>query len=136
MRKTLFIFGGFLALAILVAGGLSTSDAQAPPREMVWEGCELYETVVTPAVFDPANGPFDELYVNPHGFKDGYALISDAAPGTEGFNGGRWHKNVLKSDVPMDKYSDACSVDDLDPNDFVSTDEYFECPMLPRRGNR
>lgn len=134
MRKTMVTAAGMLAVAIILFAGLSTSDAQSPPREMVWEDCELYETVVTPAVFNPANGPFDELYVNPNGFKDGYALISDSAPGAEGFNGGRWHKNVIKSDVPAGKYADACSLADIDVNDFESTDEYFECPMLPRRG--
>jgi hypothetical protein len=42
--------------------------------------------------------------------------------------------NVLKEGVPADKYANACSVEDLDLNDFESTSNYFECPLLPRRG--
>jgi len=34
-----------------------------------------------------------------------------------------------------DKYVDATSVEDLDLADFVSTSNYFQCPLLPARGN-
>ena len=42
---------------------------------------------------------------------------------------------MLKAGVPADKYKDATSVEDLDLNDFESTANYFECPLLPRRGS-
>ena len=41
----------------------------------------------------------------------------------------------LKENIGPNKYSEACSTEDLDLNDFESTDNYFECPLLPRRGN-
>lgn len=41
----------------------------------------------------------------------------------------------ILEDVDPDRYADATSVDDLDLEDFHSTDTYFECPLLPRRGN-
>lgn len=59
---------------------------------------------------------------------DGVAAISEAKPGDQGFNGGRWHVNLLNEDVDPEKYADATSVEDLDLDDFHSTDMYFECP--------
>lgn len=101
-------------------------------RTTIWADCELFGSIVTPAHFDPANGNFDELYMNPNGFAEGVNLISDAKPGDQDYNGGRWHVNVL--DAAVD-YSDACGFEDLNPDDFMSTDMYFECPLTPRRGN-
>ena len=110
------------------------SNGKALPRPMIWGDCELFGSVVTNTSFKPENGNFDELYAGGNGFKDGVGLISDSKPGDQDFNGGRWHMNVLKEGVDPDKYMDACSVEDLDLNDFESTDNYFECPMLPLRG--
>ena len=61
-------------------------------------------------------------------------MISESGPGDTDYNGGRWHLNVLKGSVDPGKYSNACKLADLDMADFMSTDEYFECPLLPRRG--
>ena len=96
--------------------------------------CERFAGVVTPATFNPESDPFDELYAGGNGFKRGVPLISESKPGDQDYNGGRWHQNVLKASVDPDKYKDACSVEDLDLDDFKSTDMYFECPLLPRRG--
>ena len=41
--------------------------------------------------------------------------------------------NVLKPWVDPNKYMYACTVEDLDLDDFMSTANYFECPLLPRR---
>ena len=89
----------------------------------------MYDGIVTPATFKPTAGNFDELYVG--SFRDGLNLISDAVPGDRHYNGCRWHKNVLKAGVAPAKYADACSVDDLDLNDFESQPVYFSCPVLP-----
>ena len=67
--------------------------------------------------------------------KLGVPLISDSKPGDRDYNGGRWHMNVLKAGVDPSKYANACRVEDLNLSDFESTPNYFECPLLPRRGN-
>ncbi len=131
-------------VAVFLISGLYSVVAQGPrPRPQTWVDCERFDGVVTPATFDPEAGPFDELYhgivtdvpvMTADGFKDGVPLISESKPGDRDYNGGRWHLNVLKSTVPVDRYADACSVEDLDLDDFVPTDNYFECPLLPRRG--
>jgi len=85
--------------------------------------------------FRPHTDPFDELYAGGNGFNDGVPLISESKPGDRDYSGGRWHMNVLKSGVNPTKYVNACRVEDLDLADFESTSNYFECPLLPRRGN-
>ena len=105
------------------------------PRPQTWVDCELFDGLVTPATFNPGSDPFDELYAGGNGFKGGAPLISESKPGDPDYNGGRWHMNVLKAGVDPDQYTNACKVEDLDLNDFDSTSNYFECPLLPRRGN-
>ena len=122
-------------LCVLMAlSGMHYLHAQGLPRPQTWADCELFGGVVTPATFNPESDPFDELYAGGAGFKDGAPLISESKPGDSDYNGGRWHQNVLKEGVPADKYADACCVEDLDLSDFEPTDNYFECPLLPRRG--
>lgn len=75
-----------------------------------------------------------KLYAGGMGFKDMVPLISESKPGDQDYNGGRWHMNTLKGSVDPGKYAMACQVEDLDLNDFESTENYFECPLLPRRG--
>lgn len=112
---------------------LLTSKRPKPP---IWADCIKYRGVVVPATFKPESDPFDELYAIPDTegnpmplFKDGLPLISDSKPGDQDYNGGRWHLNVLKPGVDVNKYSEACSEEDLDLDDFMSTDAYFGCPM-------
>ncbi len=133
MRKLrIVVLAASLAAALLVA---TAAFGQALPRPETWVDGERFGGVVTPAAFDPANGKFDELYMCGAAgtFKDGVPLISDAGPGDTDYNGGRWHLNVLKAGrtCPSTADSDA----DLNLADFMPTSMYFECPLLPRRGN-
>ncbi len=130
-----------LAFAAALSGALvfvtSGTHAEGPnPRPTTWGDCELFDGVVTNTSFRPSSDNFDELYAGGNGFKDGAPLISESKPGDSDYNGGRWHMNVLKPGVNPTKYANACRVEDLDLSDFQSTDNYFECPLLPRRGQR
>ena len=103
-------------------------------RPMILVDCHKFTGIVVPATFKPESDPFDELYVMPDGaFADGVPLISDSKPGDQDYNGGRWHLNVLKDDVSPTKYMYACSEEDLDLDDFMSTDMYFGCPLKPSK---
>ena len=110
---------------------LSKAD-KGRPKTMVWSDGILFRSVVTPAVFDGDKGNYDKLFGGM--FADGVGLISESKPGDQDYNGGRWNLYVLKDGVATD-YSMATSDSDLDPMDFVSADAYFECPLLPRKGN-
>jgi hypothetical protein len=150
MRRIKLALGAF-GFATLLAVGCQTditdppqADSVAPfapllghhplARPQTWADGELFNGVVTPATFHPERDPFDELYAGGNGFKDGVPLISESKPGDRDYNGGRWHMNFLKDTVDPDKYAEADRVEDLDLTDFDSTDMYFECPLLPRRG--
>lgn len=101
-------------------------------RPGIWVDCDQYVALVVPATFDSANGNFDELYMMPGGmFYNGIPLISDSGPGDNDYNGGRWHMNVLKDSVDPSKYYEVCTDQELDTEDFYSTDIYFACPVLP-----
>ena len=141
-RPMLLLIAAVAALALLVV--MTPLTAGALDRPNTWVDGELFAGVVTPATFDPANGNFDELYhgfvgqdgdMQGGGFSMGVPLISESKPGDQDYNGGRWHLNILKSGVPAGKYAGATGVGDLDLADFVPTGMYFECPLLPRRGN-
>ncbi|MCK5441469.1 MAG: hypothetical protein KAJ23_06235 [Maribacter sp.] len=116
----------------LSSTALMTSKRPQPP---IWADCILYSGIVVPATFKPESDPFDELYALPEGstYKDGVPLISDSKPGDQDYNGGRWHLNVLKEGVDPAKYANACQSEDLDPADFMATDNYFGCPLRPRK---
>ena len=134
MRTSVLGFTLALGVVVLLVGIHSAGAQGGPrPRPQTWVDCELFNGVVTPATFSPASDPFDELYAGGMGFLDGVPLISESKPGDQDYNGGRWHLNTLRPDVPPDKYTGACSVEELDLADFESTDQYFECPLLPTR---
>ena len=118
---------------VLLAG---TVEAKGGPnaRPQAWVDGERFSGVVTPAQFDPASDPFDELCTcgDAGTFKDGVPLISESKPGDQDYNGGRWHLNKLIEGKSCDATAD--SVEDLALEDFESTDMYFECPLLPVRG--
>ena len=64
-------------------------------RTQVWADCELFNSIVTSATFKDNAGNFDQLYAAGNTtFKDGIGLISEAKPGDQDYNGGRWHLNV------------------------------------------
>ena len=137
VRKPMLFVMSALAALVLLATFQSSAAAKGPlGRPQTWADGELFAGVVTPATFKPESDPFDELHSCslPPGpsFKDGVPLISESKPGDADYNGGRWHLNVLKDGEVCDGTAD--EVDDLVLGDFESTDIYFECPLLPRRG--
>ena len=106
-----------------------------PPRPQTWVDGELFNGVVTPAHFDPASDPFDQLYTcGGNGmFLDDVPLISDSKPGDQDYNGGRWHLNVFVDGDSCDGTADGDGASSFNVADYVSTDVYFECPLLPVR---
>lgn len=114
--------------------GGSDASLMKVGRGTIWADCTLFNTVGTPAHFNPSSGPFDKLFnIDQAGghFKDGVIAISESKPGDQDFNGGRWEVYFLKSSVDNTKYENACSVGDLDMNDWELANVYFECPLIP-----
>ena len=128
--KTLTVLSAALLLSV---GLLARAEAAGKPGGLIWAGCEAYKVLVA-AEEIPNEGPMDNLYQG--SFQDGAGAISDSAPGYGDYNGGRWSVYVLKDGVDGSKYGNACSVDDLDLNDFEKADVYLVCPLVPDRGHR
>ena len=143
--KATIILSSLLVLFLFTGcqDSIVSPDAEGPVAEaakpdgvgailggMVWADGQVYRTVVTPTELDPDNGPFDALYVG--AFKDGIGLISEAKPGDQDYNGGRWEVWVLKADATTD-YSNADSDADLNLDDFELAGAYFVCPLQPKK---
>ena len=134
-KLRIFAILSVLMIVLTTTTAVALAQGGPLPRPQTWVDGELFSGVVTKATFNPTAGNFDELYAGGNGFLDGVPLISESKPGDQDYNGGRWHVNVLKSTFDPDKYAGASSLEDLDLDDFESTTNYFECPLLPSRGN-
>ncbi len=107
---------------------------------------ELYRTVNTPTDFSRTGAPahsYDTIYAI-----DGQRNVATAAPGDEGYNGGRWQ--VLP--VTIDHYDEALAVADTNHSGDLDSDEEldlavgaglasiddpirsFLCPVIPLPG--
>lgn len=138
------------ALLCAACGGSEEADAQVVEQAVGVTGPaffvdgELYRTVGTPTAL-PQNAPassFDTLYdvsqYQPYN-------VAGAAPGDQGFNGGRWMVHA----VGFDDFEAALALHDSnDSGDFDSDEEVeaaiaagdasdlgvvrsFECPVIP-----
>ena len=134
-RYLSYAFAGVAALALAIAAlSVAVPSASAGQPEgpigsvtfiSVYAHDTLYGSVVAPNSL-PNEGNFDELYVFPG---TTYTIVSDAAPGDQDYNGGRWHVNVVM--VAGEQFTNA---EDVLASGLTidSTDVYFSCPLLPR----
>jgi hypothetical protein len=81
--------------AALVATGVG-AQASGISGPAFYVDHELYRTVATPAQLDGTGAP-DSTYDTIYNFFGVQTNVADAAPGTPGYNGGRWmvHKVAL-----------------------------------------
>ncbi len=121
-----------LAIAALsvVVPSASADQPQGPHGSVafisVYAHDTLYGSVVAPNSL-PAKGNFDELYVFPG--PGGFTIVSDAAPGDQNYNGGRWHVNMVMGAAEQFTNAEDVLASGLT---IVSTETYFSCPLLPR----
>ncbi len=119
-----------LAIAALWVGvpSASADQPQGPHGEVVFISVyahdTLYGSVVAPNSL-PAKGNFDELYVFPG---TSFTIVSDAAPGDQDYNGGRWHVNMVIGATEQFTNADDVLASGLT---IVSTETHFSCPLLP-----
>jgi hypothetical protein len=79
-----------MALATVALFGVTaTASAQGvgPPGSTIYAFDQAYRTVATPTSL-PDHGPFDTIYTFPDCAS--CASVSEAAPGSRDYNGGRW----------------------------------------------
>ena len=85
--RLLAIAAAAAAAAALVVAVPALADGLGPPGGTIYAFDMAFETVATPTSL-PNKGPTDTIYVFPDCAS--CASVSEAAPGTPGYNGGRW----------------------------------------------
>jgi hypothetical protein len=128
-----------LGAATLLAALSSTALAGGPPGPAFYVDGELYRTVGTPTDFSRTGAPahsFDTVYQ----FFGTITNVASSAPGDRDYNGGRWVVIGASWNVaPYQLHSEEDVLAAADAGDISLTDgpiRWFECPVIPMRGNR
>jgi hypothetical protein len=123
MRRALAV----LALPVVVlafAAPVMAGKSLGPPGGTIYAFDKAFRTVATPTSL-PNKGPTDTLFVFPD--CPTCASVSDAAPGTPGYNGGRW-KVVAASGIT----TQLTNADDVvaAASSLTDTGMRFVCPLI------
>ena len=86
-RITLVSLAAALAVAALAGPAMADGKSLGPPGSTIYAFDEAFRTIATPTSL-PDRGPTDTIYLFPD--CPTCASVSEAAPGTPGYNGGRW----------------------------------------------
>jgi hypothetical protein len=152
MKNQLYIV--ILSILVVLTGTTAVHAGGATRvAEAIWANDNLYDTVVTPTTFlSPPEHSTDMIYSFMMSGLSGQRSVAESAPGDLDYNGGRW-------DVQMVVFTaQGINAHDSDGDGFVNfeltnaedvlaheqlghiiineANFYFECPLLPRRGNR
>jgi hypothetical protein len=118
-----------IALLAAVAGlGLpagAMADGIGPPGDTIYAFDQQFQTVATPTSL-PDEGQFDTIYVFPD--CPDCASVSEAAPGSGDYNGGRW-RVVAASGITTQLTNSADVV--AQASSLVDTGTRFVCPLIP-----
>ena len=127
-----------LGAATLLAAVSTTALAGGPPGPAFYVDGDLYRTVGTPTDFSTTGAPehsFDTVYQ----FFGVITNVASSAPGDRDFNGGRWMVIGATWNVaPYPLYSEEEVLAAEAAGDITLTDDpikWFECPVIPMRGN-
>jgi hypothetical protein len=116
------------ALATAASLGLTATanaDGIGPPGSTIYAFDQAYETVATPTAL-PNRGPFDTIYTFPDCAT--CASVSEAAPGSGDYNGGRWR--VVAAYGITTQLTNAGDVVSQ-ASSLVDTGTRFVCPLSP-----
>jgi hypothetical protein len=152
MKNQLYIV--ILSILVVLTGTTALYAGGATRvAEAIWANDNLYDTIVTPTTFvAPPEHSTDRIYSFMMSGLSGQRSVAESAPGDQDYNGGRW-------DVQMVVFTaQGINAHDPDGDGFVNfeltnsedvlaheqlghiiineANFYFECPLLPRRGNR
>jgi hypothetical protein len=112
------------AAAVLGWTATAAADGLGPPSGTIYAFDQAYRTVATPTAL-PEQGAFDTIYVFPDCAS--CASVSEAAPGSGDYNGGRW-KVVAASGIT----TQLTNADDVvsQASSLVDTGTRFVCPLI------
>jgi len=153
MKNSVGLTSILAVLVFAMTAATATAGPAVKVQDAIWAHDALYDTVVTDTSFTaPPQHSTDIIYSFMMSGLDGQRSVAEAAPGDPGFNGGRW-------DVYIVTFTPAgVAVHDPDGDGLVNfeltnaedvllheqlghlvinpANFYFECPMIPNRGNR
>ena len=113
-----------LAAAALAGPAMADGKSLGPPGTTIYAFDEAFRTVATPTSL-PDRGPTDTIYVFPDCAS--CASVSEAAPGTPGYNGGRW--KVVEAFGITTQLTNADAVVTA-ASSLVDTGTRFVCPLI------
>lgn len=129
MKCRTFLLAGFLALAFTVPAAIAQVG---PPGGMIYADDRLFATVGTPTEL-PDRGPFNEIYQ----LGNGLAPVSDAAPGSGDYRGGRWAVRevtfVTIAPVQFTNAEDLLAAEAKGEVTIGPVVRRFECPLIRMR---
>jgi hypothetical protein len=143
----------FLALfALLVLVSAAYAGGASRVADAIWADGELYDTVITPTTFiAPPERSTDIIYSFMMSGLEGQRSVAESAPGDSDYNGGRWNVQmvVFTADGIAAHDPDGDGIVNFEltsAEDVVAHEQlghliindanfYFECPLLPRRGD-
>ena len=114
------------AFASLGFTATAMADGLGPPSGTIYAFDQAYRTVATPTSL-PDRGSVDTLYVFPD--CPSCASVSEAAPGTPGYNGGRW-RVVAAAGIS----TQLTNAEDVlaQATSLTDTGTRFVCPLIRR----
>jgi len=142
-------------LAVLILGMTAATTAAAPAvrvQDAIWAHDAIYDTVVTDTTFtSPPLQSTDIIYSFMMSGLDGQRSVAETAPGDPEFNGGRWNVHVATFtpsgiaahdpdgdglvNFELTNAEDVLLYEQLGHLMISPAGFYFECPMIPNRGN-
>ena len=123
-RITLVSLAAALAVAALAGPAMADGKSLGPPGSTIYAFDEAFRTIATPTSL-PDRGPTDTIYLFPD--CPTCASVSEAAPGTPGYNGGRW--NVVEAFGITTQLTNADAVV-ASASSLVDTGTRFVCPLI------
>ena len=123
-RKMLVTLAAGAAAAALAGPAMAAGKSLGPPGSTIYAFDEAFRTVSTPTSL-PNQGPNDTIYVFPDCAT--CASVSEAAPGTPGYNGGRW--KVVEAFGITTQLTNADAVVAA-ASSLVDTGTRFVCPLI------
>jgi hypothetical protein len=123
--KKLVLAAAVVAAATFGLAGTAMAQGVGPPSGTIYAFDQAYNTVSTPTSI-PDLGPFDTIYVFPDCAS--CVSVSEAAPGSGDYNGGRWR--VVAAYGITNQLTNA---DDVvaQASSLEDTGTRFVCPLSP-----
>jgi hypothetical protein len=121
MRKRFIILA---LVALMLALPTAAFAGVGPPGGTIYANDVAFRTVATPTSL-PDQGNFDIIYVFPD--CEGCASVSEAAPGDQDYNGGRWAVHEAYGITMQLTNSDDV---EAQATNIVDTGTRFVCPLI------